>query len=212
MRFYQGPTNLITITRSQGENASGPSSAGAILGIRHRSSDSAAGAPCRGHAPTGAVSVRRAWPSSTSSQAAYRQLDSIPVPLDVLAEIEGRDDSPVVFESAEPDRTVIRWQDHGIPQVRECPVTPFGKIAPFPETPTALDQAPADVLAALAEASEICTDEVDTVCPELHAAPGHRAQDHRDRRPSAACQVRLRLPLGRRPADQGFADLRLQGS
>ena len=100
-----------------------------------------------------------AWPSSTSSRGSYRPLDSIPVPLDVLGEIEGRDDSPVVFEAAEPDRTVIRWQDHGIPQVRDCPVTPFGNIAPFPETPTAWTQAPADLLAALAEASEICTDE-----------------------------------------------------
>jgi len=89
----------------------------------------------------------------------YRPLDSIPVPLDVLGDIEGRDDSPVVFEAADPDRTVIRWQDHGVPQVRECPVTPFGNIAPFPETPTAWTQAPADLLAALAEASEICTDE-----------------------------------------------------
>ena len=89
----------------------------------------------------------------------YRPLDSIPVPLDDLGDIEGRDDCPVVFEAAEPDRTVIRWQDHGIPQVRECPVTPFSNIAPFPETPAAWTQALADLLAALADASEICTDE-----------------------------------------------------
>jgi len=88
-----------------------------------------------------------------------RELDSIPVPLESLGDIEGRDESPVVFEAAEPDRTVIRWQDHGVPQVRECPVTPFGNIAPFPETPTTWTQAPADLLAGLAEASEICTDE-----------------------------------------------------
>ena len=87
----------------------------------------------------------------------YRPLDSVPVPLDVLADIEGRDGSPVIFEAGEPDRTVIRWQDHGIPQVRESAVTPFGNIAPFPETPTAWTRAPADLLTALAEAAEICT-------------------------------------------------------
>ncbi len=89
----------------------------------------------------------------------FAPLDSIPVPLDVLADIEGRDDSPVVIEAADPDRTVIRWQDHGIPQTREMSVTPVGNIAAFPETPTAWTQAPGDLLIALAEASEICTDE-----------------------------------------------------
>ena len=57
------------------------------------------------------------------------------------------------LESVEPDRTVIRWQDHGIPQTREHPVTPFGKIAPFPETPAAWTSISADVLTALAEAA-----------------------------------------------------------
>ena len=45
----------------------------------------------------------------------HRLLDSIPVPLDALAEFEGRDETPVVIEAAEPDKTIIRWQDHGIP-------------------------------------------------------------------------------------------------
>ncbi|MGO9598331.1 MAG: hypothetical protein ACLP7Q_10105 [Isosphaeraceae bacterium] len=86
-----------------------------------------------------------------------RQLDSIPVPLEALADIEGRDNSPVVLEAVEPDRTIVRWQDRGIPRTRAYPVTPFGKIAPFPETPTAWTGLSADVLAALAEASATCT-------------------------------------------------------
>jgi hypothetical protein len=86
-------------------------------------------------------------------------LDSILVPLDALAEIEGRDDSPVVVEAAEPDKTEIRWQDHGILQSRVYAVTPFGKIAPFPETPTTLRDFSGDVLVALEEASRICTHE-----------------------------------------------------
>jgi hypothetical protein len=89
----------------------------------------------------------------------HRQLDSLPVPLEALAEVEGRDDSPVVLESLEPDKTVIRWKDHGIPQTREHPVTPFRKIEPFPETPAGWISMSADVLAALAEVSAICTEE-----------------------------------------------------
>ena len=91
--------------------------------------------------------------------ACLRRLDSLPVPLEALAEVEGRDDSPVVLESVEPDRTVIRWQDHGIPQTREHPVTPFGKIEHFPETPSVWTSISADVLKALAEAAAICTPE-----------------------------------------------------
>ena len=130
----------------------------ATLGIRHRSSIPplvlhGEGTHLRVQYRYDSLAVEYVEPGS------YRPLDSIPVPLDVLGEIEGRDDSPVGFEAAGPDRTVIRWQDHGIPQVRECPVTPFGNIAPFPETPTAWTQVPADLLTALAEASEVCTDE-----------------------------------------------------
>jgi hypothetical protein len=128
----------------------------ATLGIRHRSSIPplvlhAEGTHLRAQYRYDSLAVEYLEPGS------YRPLDSIPVPLDVLGDIEGRDDSPVVLESVEPDRTVIRWQDHGIPQTREHPVTPFGKIEPFPETPAAWTSISADVLTAMAEAAEICT-------------------------------------------------------
>ena len=129
-----------------------------LLGITHRGPIP----PLVLHAERGRLRVQFQYQSLAVEHVepgGLRELDSIPVPLESLADIEGRDDSPVVLEAAEPDTTSIRWQGHGIPQVRECPVTPFGKIAPFPETPTTWTQAPADLLAALAEASEICTDE-----------------------------------------------------
>ena len=111
-----------------------------VLGITHRSPIPplvlhAEGTHLRAQYQYDSLAVEYVEPGS------YRPLDSIPVPLDVLADIEGRDDSPVVFEAAEPDRTVIRWQDHGIPQVREYPVTPFGKIDRSPRRPTAWTQA-----------------------------------------------------------------------
>ena len=76
----------------------------------------------------------------------HRLLDSIHVPLDALAAIEGRDDSPVVPEAAGAEKTLIRWQDHGIPQSREYAVTLFGRIERFPETPTAWTDISGDVL------------------------------------------------------------------
>jgi hypothetical protein len=85
------------------------------------------------------------------------QIDTIPVPLDALADADGRDESPVELESVGPDRIMIRWHDRGISQTREYPVTPIGEIAPFPETPAMWTAISADVLDALAEASATCT-------------------------------------------------------
>jgi hypothetical protein len=48
-----------------------------------------------------------------------RTAEMIAVPFDVLADVEGRDDTPVTFEATSPDRTRVRWQDRGIPQARE---------------------------------------------------------------------------------------------
>ena len=148
---------MITITRSKAKTLRSILRR-VTLGIRHKSSVpqlvlSAEGTYLRAQYLYDSLAVEYAEPGH------YQPIDSIPVPLDGLGEIEGRDDSPVVFEAAEPDKTVISWQDHGIPQVRECPVTPFGNLAPFPETPTAWTQASADLITALAEASDICTDE-----------------------------------------------------
>jgi hypothetical protein len=88
-----------------------------------------------------------------------RPLDSVPVPLEALAEVEGRDESPVEIESLEPDKTVVRWRDRGIPRSREYQVTPFGRIAMFPATPADWSALPAGLLDALTEAAELCTDD-----------------------------------------------------
>ena len=104
-----------------------------------------------------------------------RQLDSVPVPLEALADFEGREDSPVEVESLETDRTVVRWRDRGIPRSREYQVTPFGRIAVFPATPADWSTLPAGMLDALAEAAGLCTD--DTVryalnCIQLRGTQG----------------------------------------
>jgi hypothetical protein len=87
------------------------------------------------------------------------QLDSIPVPLEALADVEGREVSEVEIESVDTDRIVVRWRGRGIPRSREYPVTPFGRVAVFPATPADWSTVPAGLLDALAEAAGICTDD-----------------------------------------------------
>ncbi len=85
-----------------------------------------------------------------------RPATSIAIPLDALADFEGSADSPVVLESVGPDRTVVRWEDRGIPQSREYNlVTPVDRVEPMPALPANWASNPGDLLGALAVATEI---------------------------------------------------------
>jgi hypothetical protein len=46
----------------------------------------------------------------------FSQVDSIALPPDALAEVEGRDASPVVLDAVELDKTTVRWLDRGVPR------------------------------------------------------------------------------------------------
>jgi hypothetical protein len=81
------------------------------------------------------------------------------LPLDALAEFEGRDETPVTLEAAAPDRTIARWADHGVPQHREYPVPRLESLASFPEPPAVWAEAPPALLGALAEASATAADD-----------------------------------------------------
>jgi hypothetical protein len=85
----------------------------------------------------------------------YRPIMAIAVPLDALAEFEGPGAAPVVLESPAPDRTIVRWDDRGIPQTREYDLaTPVDRMDPMPELPTAWRSSPGELMTALAEATE----------------------------------------------------------
>jgi hypothetical protein len=81
--------------------------------------------------------------------------EAVALPLDALADFEGRDDSPVELEAVAADRTVARWSDRGIPQTREYEVVPIDGLTPFPDPPAEWSDAPPGFLDALAEASAI---------------------------------------------------------
>jgi hypothetical protein len=86
-------------------------------------------------------------------------VEAIALPLDALAELEGRDGSPVVLEAVAPDRTAVRWHDHGVPQVREFAVPALETLAPFPEPPTSWQESPPGLLTALAESTATGADD-----------------------------------------------------
>ena len=99
------------------------------------------------------LAVAQAGPGSS------RPAEAIALPLDALADVEGRDESAVVLEALAPDRTVARWQDHGVPQCREYEVPALGSLAPFPELPLSWTELPCGLLDALAEASATGADD-----------------------------------------------------
>jgi hypothetical protein len=87
-----------------------------------------------------------------------RPTEAIALPLDALAEFEGRDETPVVIEAVAPDKTILRWNDRGIPQTREFEVTALESQDPFSQPPASWSNAPAGLLDALAEATAIACD------------------------------------------------------
>jgi hypothetical protein len=89
----------------------------------------------------------------------FRSAETIAVPLDALADVAGRDDTPVVFESVASDRTILRWEDRGIPQVREHTVPEMTSLPAFPDLPTSFETVPARLLDALAEAAQVTSED-----------------------------------------------------
>jgi hypothetical protein len=87
-------------------------------------------------------------------RGSYRPVMNVAIPLDALADFAGRDESPVILESAAPDRAVARWEGRGIPQVREYDVTAVDCLGAMPELPVTWASGPGDLLEALAEATE----------------------------------------------------------
>jgi hypothetical protein len=81
------------------------------------------------------------------------------LPLDALAECEGRDEMPIVLEAAAPQRTAARWADRGIPQAREFVVPALDTPGPLPALPTVWSDVSIGLLDALAEATASACDD-----------------------------------------------------
>jgi hypothetical protein len=82
----------------------------------------------------------------------------VALPIDALAEFEGRDETTVVLEAAAPERTAARWVDRGIPQAREYTVPALDTPGPLPTLPTLWSDVSIGLLDALAEAAACACD------------------------------------------------------
>jgi hypothetical protein len=128
------------------------------LGIAHRG----AVPPLRLLAEPDGLRVRHTQPHLAVEHTlpwAIRQEAVLLLPLEALADFEGRDDSPVVLEPAAAGRTVARWHDRGIPQAREYAVPDPDDLPAFPDPPASFDSCPAELLGALAEAAGTTADD-----------------------------------------------------
>jgi hypothetical protein len=79
--------------------------------------------------------------------------EMIALPLDALAELEGRDDSPITLEKGSTVRTIAHWTDRGVPQSRTYDVPLNGSIAAMSVPPESWSPAPEGLLGAMAEAA-----------------------------------------------------------
>ena len=81
--------------------------------------------------------------------------ESIALPLDALADFEGRAESQVMLVAVAPDSTVVRWDDRGIPQSREYTVRAARpRRSRCPNFPRSWVEVPAELLDVLAEAEQ----------------------------------------------------------
>ncbi len=144
---------MITLTRRQ------------IRRLRTVLRRSTLGVPTRGPAPPlvfrteadqlraqyrhGSLTIEYCEPISAGTE------ETIAIPLDALAECEGRDESTVTFESSRPGRVTVRWTDRGIPQTREDSVSTKAELDEVPPLPENCGELPATFLDALTEATQI---------------------------------------------------------
>jgi hypothetical protein len=169
---HQESRSMITLTRSQVRRLRAAFRRSA-LGIAHRGIIPplvlrADGAQLRAHYRYRDLAVEHVGPGN------YRPAETVAIPLDALADFEGPADTPVVLEAVAPDRIAVRWQDRGIPQSREYDVIPADSAGEMPELPTSWASNPAELLAALAEATETGTPDSNRYALECLQLQGSR--------------------------------------
>jgi hypothetical protein len=107
----------------------------------------------------------------------YRPESCLAIPLDALADFEGAAETPVTLESSDPDRTIVRWQDRGIPQSREYSlVKPVDRVEPMPGLPATWTSNPGELLDSLAEAAETGTPDSTRYALDMIQLQGRRGQ------------------------------------
>lgn len=85
-------------------------------------------------------------------QPGARPVEVIALPSDALDDFEGRRDEVVTLENVEQGSVQARWDDGGLPQVRDYHAPEMEKLSAFPEEPRKLIPVDASILKALDDA------------------------------------------------------------
>lgn len=83
---------------------------------------------------------------------------SMAVPLEALAECEGKDDSPVTIRPMDTGLMEVQWTSRGLPQIREYPISAI-EPSPNPEMPKSMVPNDPGLLTALHEAMQTASKE-----------------------------------------------------
>ena len=87
-------------------------------------------------------------------QSGVRTADVITIPSESLDEFEGPKEDAVILENVGASKVQARWNDGGVPQVREYAVPDTKKTPVFPEEPTKLFSIESGILKALDDACQ----------------------------------------------------------
>jgi hypothetical protein len=71
----------------------------------------------------------------------------------ILADLEGRDDTPAVLETVGPGQGQARWEEKGQPRLLDFETVPPDSVPPLPELPRRMAPSPVTLLLALDEAA-----------------------------------------------------------
>src|SRR5437764_54409 len=87
--------------------------------------------------------------------------ESLVLPLDALADLEGGRETPVTLERSPSGGVLTRWTDGGVPQVREYPAREQDSLSCFPNPPEVMVALAPGSLQALADAAQTAAQDTD---------------------------------------------------
>ncbi len=189
---------MVTITRSL------PVCCGPSCASRARPERASIGRvrPCFDRYRGAATCVRRSRGRRRVSAAGRFDTAAFVLPVEVLATIEGRTQEPVKLDASDPGRVVIRFAEHGVPQLLERTIDRTAQQPAWPELPATYAENATDLWPALRDAVDHDGPGTDPVCVELFATARSRRY-RRHRRSSHLDPERLYVPLGRQLARSG---------
>jgi hypothetical protein len=92
-------------------------------------------------------------------QPGARPTAVLTLPAEALDDFEGRKEDAVLLDATAPGTVQARWDDGGVPQVRDYPAPDPGQLPPFPDEPKQFFPVDAALLKALDDATQTAAKE-----------------------------------------------------